>query len=250
MAPLTLVLLGPFSATIGARVVALPLKKAQALLAYLALTPGQRHARERLAALLWGDVSDEQARNSLRQTLFAIRAALGRSASHYLGGDATKVWLEPGAVDADALAFERLAAQDSDTALAQAAALYRGDLLDDVAIEADAFDEWLAPERERLRRTATMAMAKLLQRRIASSAVDAAIGTAARLLAIDPLQEVAHRALIRLYADTGRRAEAIRQYHTCVGLLQRELQTKPEPATEEVYRLAVGDQAGRPAPIE
>src|SRR5262245_8176026 len=116
MAPLHLVLLGTFSATIGVRVVALPLKKAQALLAYLALAPGQRCPRERLAALLWGDATDEQARNSLRQTLFGIRAALGRAPAHYLGGDPAAVWLEPGAVDVDALSFERLAGEPSDAA--------------------------------------------------------------------------------------------------------------------------------------
>lgn len=49
-------------------------RKARALLAYLALQPGKPVSRERLAALLWGDRADEQARSSLRQTLFELRA--------------------------------------------------------------------------------------------------------------------------------------------------------------------------------
>src|SRR5262245_32220577 len=145
MARLNLVLFGDFHATIGDRHIVLPLKKAQALLALLALAPGQRHSRERLATLLWDDAGDAQARNSLRQTLFAIRAALGRAASRYVASDPAAVWLEADGVDVDVLTFERLAGRPTSDALVRAAALYRGDLLDDVLVESVAFDEWLAP---------------------------------------------------------------------------------------------------------
>lgn len=245
---LNLVLFGGFGATIGARTVAVPLKKARALLALLALSPGQRLARERLSALLWGDAADEQARNSLRQALFAIRNALGQSSRRYLGGDPSTVWLEPGAVDVDVLAFERFIANDTNDALAKAASLYHGDLLDGVGVEAGAFDEWLIPTRQRLQRAATRAMAKLLGRQIDAGAVEAAIATSTKLLSIDPLQEIAHRALIGLYAGTGRRTEAIRQYRACVDLLRRELQTEPEPATMRAYRTLFREESGRSAP--
>ncbi len=65
-APLRLyLLLGAFRAERGARAIRLSMHKQQALLAYLALYPDP-HAREKLAALFWGDFSDEQARRSLR----------------------------------------------------------------------------------------------------------------------------------------------------------------------------------------
>lgn len=83
--------------------------------------PRSAPARERLATLFWADAPADQARNSLRQTLFAIRGALGRAAPQFLGGDAGAVWLEAGAVDVDVLAFERLAAQATDDALDRAA---------------------------------------------------------------------------------------------------------------------------------
>jgi DNA-binding SARP family transcriptional activator len=245
MARLNLVLFGGFRATIGARPVGLPLKKAQALLAFLALSPAQRQTRERLAALCWADTPEEQARNSLRQTLFTIRSALGRVATQVLAGDAGAVWLEAGAVDVDVLAFERFASQDTDEALARAVALYQGDLLDGLELEVS-FDEWLAPTRERLRRLATSTMVKLLARQGEAGATEAAIATGTKLLGVDPTHEVTHRALIRLYAGAGRRAEAIRQYQSCIDLLRNELQTEPEPATVEAYRWALG--AGRAAP--
>src|SRR5262249_43321122 len=199
---------------------------------------------ERLAALLWGDAPEEQARNSLRQTLFAIRGTLGRVSPKVLAGDTAAVWLEPGAVDTDVLAFERYAAQETGDALARAVALYQGDLLDDISVEAGAFDDWLVPTRERLRRAATSAMLKLLARQSDAGAIDAAIATCTKLLGVEPTHEVAHRTLIRLYAGVGRRAEAIRQYQSCVNLLRRALQTEPEPPTVGAYRqaLATGER--------
>lgn len=47
-------------------------RKVESLLAYLALFP-QEHSREKLAALLWGDSTDEQARTSLRRALNDLR---------------------------------------------------------------------------------------------------------------------------------------------------------------------------------
>ena len=58
----------PLTTTLGA--------KAVGLLAYLALEPNPR-SREELAGLLWGESSEVEARASLRQTLRAIRAAVG-----------------------------------------------------------------------------------------------------------------------------------------------------------------------------
>ena len=53
----------------------LPTRKAQALLAYLALTPGRAHPRDKLTALLWPETGDRRARHSLRQALFSLRKA-------------------------------------------------------------------------------------------------------------------------------------------------------------------------------
>ena len=52
-------------------------RKAQALLAYLALAGPPTHPRSKLAALLWSDAEEEDARNNLRQVLFRTRRALG-----------------------------------------------------------------------------------------------------------------------------------------------------------------------------
>ena len=81
MAALQLALLGAFEARLeSGPVISFPRKKAQALLAYLALQPGRAQARDKLAALLWGEASEERARHSLRQALVVLRQAIPRTA--------------------------------------------------------------------------------------------------------------------------------------------------------------------------
>ena len=67
---LRLSVLGTFHLERGSELVRLPRRKTEALLAYLALHP-QPHAREKIAALFWGDATDEAARRSLRVELAA-----------------------------------------------------------------------------------------------------------------------------------------------------------------------------------
>ena len=70
MIRLSLALLGGFRARLDDQALAIGVKKSQALLAYLAVPLGQAHPRDKLAALLWGDMREPQARAGLRQTLF------------------------------------------------------------------------------------------------------------------------------------------------------------------------------------
>src|SRR5262249_61423764 len=93
----------------------------------------------------------------------------------------------------------------------RAAALYRGELLEGLALQEAPFEEWLLAERERLRELALEALAKLLRHRRAAGATEAAVQTALRLLVLDPLQEPVHRTLMRLYSQMGRRAGALPQ---------------------------------------
>ena len=123
MLPLRLNLLGGFEARLGtATSVILARRKAQALLAYLALQPGQVHLRDKLAALLWGESMDGQARQSLRQALLAIKQALPRHAGEILTIRTDTVKLNDAAVDVDVAAFERLLTRGTPEALSEACA--------------------------------------------------------------------------------------------------------------------------------
>ena len=237
MVRLYLTLFGGFEARLeGGALLSLPTRKGQALLAYLAVPLGQAHLRDKLAALLWGDTPDEQARRSLRQALFTLRKALGRAGPTLLLTDGETLALNPEGVEVDVARFEQAVEEGTAAALERAAMLYRGDLLAGLAVNEAPFEEWLTAERERLRELAVEGLAKILAHQRQTGATEAAVKTALRLLALDPLQEPVHRTLMRLYSGLGRRGAALRQYQHCVAVVQRELGTEPEPETKQLYQ--------------
>lgn len=236
MPRLILTFLGGFRARLdSSSPVALPTRKAQALLAYLAVPPGVAHPRDKLASLLWGNAVETTARTSLRQTLYALRKSLAAVDPLPLRVERDAVSLDPDAVTVDVHDFERRAADTTSGALVEAAALYQGSFLDGLAVQEAPFEDWLLGHRDRLRETAVKCLAALLTRQRAERAPDTAVQTALRLLELDPLQEPVHRALMELYVETGRRGAALRQYQLCVATLQRELRTQPEEETKALY---------------
>src|SRR5262245_5590261 len=236
MSSLELRLLGGFELKTSAGVtVPVARKKGQALLAYLACHPGHSHPRDKLTALFWPEIDDSQARANLRKALFVLRPALSSTRSS-LRVEEDAVALDCAELMVDVLAFERLARQGTPAALQQAAELYRGDLLEGLVVATPSFDEWLTTERERLREVALAALARLLGHQTKAGEPEAAVATAQRLLALDPLQEAVHRTLMRAYARQGRRDAALRQYQTCVDILRRELHVEPEAETRQLHQ--------------
>src|SRR5262245_8633045 len=231
-AHLELKLLGGFEARLqaGAALV-LPTKKTQALLAYLALPAGQSHPREKLATLLWGDMQHAQALSNLRNALSRIKKILPKAVRASLVVDGASVSLDPSAVAVDVARFERLVADGSADALGQVGALYRGDLLAGLVLSEPPFEEWLTAARLRLHELAIQGLGRLFAYQQQADAHERAVQTGLRLLALDPLQEPVHRAVMRLYARLGRRDAALRQYQLCVAALQRELNAQPEAET-------------------
>ena len=219
--------------------VPIPGKKVQALLAYLAMNPGQKHSREKLATLLWGDRMDEQARHSLRQALLALRKALGTAVggekTDPLSTDNETAALNAGALDTDVEGFRTHAADGTPHDLEAAVALYAGPLLEGLRADAEEFDLWLVRERERLHTPACGVLERLAEHQENAGDTDNAIETAKRLISIDPAREKGHRLLMRMYLATGRRADALRQYQACVEVLRRELDAEPSAETVQLY---------------
>ena len=142
MARIQLKLFGGFHAAHadGAEI-SLSARKGEALVAYLALNQIQRQTRERLAALLWGDRFEEQARHSLRQTVLAIRKALADEDASIVITEGEFLSLDREAIDVDALEFHKLVREGSQASLTRAIALYSGDLLEALTTKAAVFDE-------------------------------------------------------------------------------------------------------------
>src|SRR5262249_9499805 len=108
-------------------------------------------------------------------------------------------------------------------------------------------NDWILPERERLRQAFTAALEHLTRLLESQSELRAAIGYAQRLLRHDPLREETYRSLMRLYTVCGDRAGALRVYHICATVLERELAVEPSAATREAYeQLLKVDVQARP----
>jgi TolB-like protein/Flp pilus assembly protein TadD len=211
-------------------------RKAKALVAYLALRGARGQSREKLAELLWGNSPEAQARTNLRQTLSSIRKALSGAGSPYLVTDGDQISLAGSGVDLDVDLFENLVAETAPDALERAAVLYKGDLLDGFSLKESSFEAWVRPERERLRGLATAALSRLIVHYEQARDTEAAIQAATRLLALDSLQEGAHRGLMWAYSAQGRQASALKQFEACRDILRRELGVEPETDTVALYR--------------
>jgi predicted ATPase/DNA-binding SARP family transcriptional activator len=196
-------------------------------------------------------MQDAQARGNLRHALSRIRKALPRTARSGMVVDGPSVALDPAVVDVDVAQFERLVADGRPEALEQIAGLYRGDLLAGLALAERPFEEWLTSERERLHELAIQGLGHLLVHQQKAGAAEPAVQTGLRLLALDPLQEPVHRAVMRLYARLGRREAALRQYQHCADALKRELSTQPEAETTQLYQEILRSRPSRPdrAPV-
>jgi TolB-like protein/lipopolysaccharide biosynthesis regulator YciM len=230
--PLQLKVLGRFELTADKEPVAPIANKAQAMLAFLAVENGRTNTRERIANLLWGGKSDDRARHNVRQALSAI----GRSCESLITADGDTLGIDLANCAVDVVEFERNANSDDPEILADCLNLYRGDLLDGYQLREPEFEEWLRDARGRLRATACQAMDRFAHSLMAAERTDEAIETLGRRLMIDPACEPAHRHLMELFAGTGRRSDALRQYQACVDALERELGAEPSAETKAMYQ--------------
>jgi TolB-like protein len=210
-------------------------KRERALLAYLALSPGCRTSRRKLAFLLWGDATDETALDNLRTSVWRLRRALGDAEHRVITSDGEDIVLNAGLFDIDALAFLHLSAQSNRSDLEAAATLYGGEFLSGLVIESEEFESWQRAEAERCRNQAIDVLGRLIAQQDACGDIDRAIETGIRLLGLDPLHEAAARRLMRLYGQSGRRGAALQVYRSLVGTLQTELDAEPEPETKLVF---------------
>jgi TolB-like protein/Flp pilus assembly protein TadD len=223
--------------------VVLSARKAQALLAYLALTAGQWHGRDRLAGLLWSDRQEGQSRNSLRHALASIRSLGEGLGINLVETDGDRVQFPAGVAETDVAVFQKLGADDP----IAATGVYAGDLLEGFTAPDIAFQDWLTAERAALREAACETFERAVSQAANSGNWRKAVELARRLVRLDPYRESSHRQLMELHAATGDRAEAIRQYQACERLLRNELDVAPARETTDLLdKIRTGGAAKRP----
>src|SRR5262245_8104066 len=233
--PLHIDLLGGFNVRVDGRPIArVPSARQQQLIAFLVLQARSSPIpRQRVSGTLWPDSTDVQAQTNLRREVHHLREAWPKLEALIVSESRTLAWREDRSTVVDLVAFESAADRGLDGSLAglqEAASLYRGDLMPDCA------DEWIQPDRERLRQRAHLVLGRLVAALEQDRAFEEAIERGRQLLRLDPLDEQAWCALMRCYARQGDRATALHLYQECAALLKKELGVQPSAATRITYR--------------
>ena len=248
-AELRISLLGGFRVRVGSRDIdpaAWRLRKARSLVKLLALSSGGRLHREQVLEFLWPHLDPDAAANNFRKTLHVVRRTLepegtGESARYCRVHDDVVSLAAPGAAWIDVDAFTTAAAEarkGGDPAAYRAALeLYAGDLLPE-----DQYEEWSAGRRESLHQEWLGVLADLAAIYESQHDEGRAIETLQLLVSRDAGREDAHRSLMRLYALTGQRPQALRQYQVLKESLSREFEAEPDEASRRLYE---DIQAGR-----
>jgi len=234
-------------------------RKAMALLAYLAVNGGQQ-GRDSLAALLWPENDQTSARAALRRTLSVLNKALAPGVltitreSVEISANAS-LWF-------DVEEFQRSRKECAShghapneacprclAPLEQAAGLYQDTFMAGFTLrDSPAFDDWQFFQSESLRRELVEVLECLAHGYALQGHYEQAIAHARRRLAQDPLHEPAHRQLMQLYAWSGRRSSALRQYQECARILERELGVSPLEETTRLYEEIKDQQLAPLAP--
>ena len=254
MSGLRLYLLGSPHYELDGESLRLKLRKVEALLIYLAVT-GKTHRREALIALLYPELDRERAFANFRHTLSVLKSAVGEL---YLSVDPDSVALKDnGEVWTDVMEFRRLIEESSRTSdgdegsesvrlFEEAAGLWGGEFLAGFSLDdCPDFEEWRFFEAEGLERDYASQLRRLVRHHSERGEYQKAAEYGRKLVTLDPLDESAHRSLMRLYGLSGQRSAALRQYDQCKAVLTRELGRMPEAETEAL-REAIA--AGTPAP--
>jgi len=244
------------TASVGGHDARLPLKRAFALLAYLAFNRGAV-PRAHLAALLWPDADETQGRTRLRRLIYTIERTLGRSV---LQSENDGLALVANGLEVDALRFadfarRAVAAATIDESTLEEASRWIGrarqPLLRGISFGSESFDDWLRAatlEHEHL-------LARLLEAVIETKGrrgdYAPALDLAEALIALDTYREPSYVLLMHLHALQGHSAGVEGAYLRCAEVLRAEFGIRPGPQTEQAYLQATEDLKRQPrGPVE
>ena len=248
-ARLNIRLMGTPEISIGGVPLVLNHLKSRALLFYLAAT-GRPYTRDHLATLLWGESSQTEAYHSLRSSLYRLRKAMqAAKAGEALIRNNGLLILDPDSYTCDVIEFRRLLRQAQEDTLSQAVELRKGLFLQGFTPgEAPMFDDWVQTENARLDRECLEALDRLTALAESREAWTLATRYAQQMMQIDPLAELAHQRLMRLYLNQGEIGLALRQYFQLETQFKQELGILPSPETKSLYEDVLRQQRKRIVP--
>jgi len=225
---LEIVLLGRLEINFKGRMLAFPTRHASFLVALLAMEGQLR--RETAAARLWGERDENQARASLRQTIYHIQKVLASAGAPELYVDRQSIGLKQGTFYSD---FDKFIADLKDDPIGASKA-YQGELLGEVGRVDGAFQDWLDQERRALDLKFSEGITSAAEKLFADENWVGLDSVSAIRLRIDPYNEEALRHRMEALFECDKRASALALFEEFKSTLKEALDITPEPATYEL----------------
>src|SRR5262245_24171295 len=210
-----------------------PRRKPKMLVKVLALQSQHQLHRDQMMELLWPEIDPESASNNLHKIIYMARRALepglksGAHSRFIITQDQLILLRAPGSLWIDVEAFEQRAAEaircGEPAAYEEALALYGGDLLTE-----DLYEEWSSSRRDQLRSSRQDLLTRLAQLYEREGQYLRSVNCLKELLITEPSNEEVHRSLMQLYARTGNRHQALRQFQQCSEVIRKELDAEPD----------------------
>jgi predicted ATPase/DNA-binding SARP family transcriptional activator len=223
-----------------------PGARLRALLTALALEPGHVVPKARLVDWIWGERPPSEAANALQRLVSRLRKALPEGLVEGQPGG-YRLRVAPDAVDA--VRFERLLAQARQQEgpgrlrlLREALALWRGAVMQDVALEDSGAFDAAVTRLEGLRLTA---MEDRFEAEVSLGHGVAVIAELTDAVTAHPLRERLAAALMRALAAAGRDSEALLSYERTREALADALGADPSPELSALHVALLRGELGR-----
>jgi DNA-binding SARP family transcriptional activator/TolB-like protein len=225
-------LVGRLAIRFKGRLIELRTQKAGAVLSYLALTEAKHESRERLVGLLWSRSDEEKARASLRQVVRELRTAFEDAGYGGFVAGRLSIQLDPEQVEVDVESILREAESGGVHSL-----LLNTPRLDERILEGmddldPSFRVWVLAKRQTIHDRLMRSLDAGLVGSDVAAAVKKQMATA--IVNLDPTHEEGCCHLMRVHAEEGDVAGALRIYKALWNLLDRDYGMEPSAVTEEL----------------
>ena len=235
-------------------------RKAKALLFFLATESDRSHHRQFLSSIFWPDLPESRAYNNLRQTLHLLKRHLSSS----------PIVLSPLLIDREVVSFNLNGPNWVDflnldkasskcgsphppdkcvhcfSSLSTILEEIQGPFLEGFSLpECEDFENWMTSAREKIHEKVARAISGVVQFCEQMGNTRIALPLLKRYLAIEPLDEWGHCALIRFLHLDGKPDAAIKQFQSCERIFKTELGISPSPYLQNLAE-KIRSQTERP----
>jgi predicted ATPase/DNA-binding SARP family transcriptional activator len=231
-------LLGKFDVRGDGKPITISSRPAQSLFAYLILSAGTSHRREKLAGLFWPESLEETARDNLRHALWRVRKTLeSGSSTRFLHADDLTIKFESSSdYWLDVAELEKVGENASADELIAVLSQYQGELLPGF------YDEWVMLEREHLASIFEHHMARLMSLLQEEKRWLDILEWGERWIKLGQKPEPAYRGLMTAHAAKGDMSKVAATYQRCAKSL-KEYGVEPSEQTRALYeRLKAGKE--------